>query len=501
MLASDPGFDNPFAFAGNKSGFREDRFVGRTELLGWLRQKLLSPSAYGSAAITGQPRSGKTWLAKMALTPRHLQAVKATLLWFTLSDYDTAEDFTSALLRQLSIALQRIDHRSEAHEFAVQHLSGEKVYWEEVVYFFEMVVKETRPVVVLDEFDAAKVLFNSPMQLNHVRSLCDHLPVLLISKWRLSWLGERVGDYQYWQSVVNERGLPPFDAGDFRLLCDGLTKQGVVLDQEQRAELARCSGSLPYFVQMFAFSAAAALHAGEATWFESALHTMDDEQRRHFGDLVGILRESHRFTPLVEVVRGPLRNLTNEQVSDLQKYALLSDPPMAMCPALEAVVRAKSKDLPIWPELAQCELRVRRILEELISDRYPECASPRQWEPKLRAEFPAQLTATFEKATDQRKREGKHSPESAHLSLLHFLYPIELFEVMRCDWKNFGSWLDRSKSEGQWRAAFETWQRARPLPAHVREWVASRELCDRVREVVDSLNEQMDKHTAVTRRS
>ena len=156
--------DNPFADYGNIVG--GERFIGRTEGLKVLQNRVIRPQEPGNLAVIGEPRIGKSSLVYKATIERKDEIIARNMLpiWTNLGTYDRAAIFLRSLVTNCYDELDDLDWLNDSIDRAFQRVLQDELSWSEgygcIQRFFEKVRQAgIRILFILDEFDHARFLF------------------------------------------------------------------------------------------------------------------------------------------------------------------------------------------------------------------------------------------------------------------------------------------------------------------------------------------------------
>ncbi len=146
-----------------------DQFFGRGEELAVLANRLLCDGRPGNVAICGLPKSGKSSLLAQFLLANRAELAEIGRLWVPLrfSTCESAEDFFFTLVRTTQRIVRRSLRERDSHDLDL--LANEirpAMSWVELTeilfpYFESLSHYDLEAVVVIDEFDHARTVFEA----------------------------------------------------------------------------------------------------------------------------------------------------------------------------------------------------------------------------------------------------------------------------------------------------------------------------------------------------
>lgn len=422
---------NPYAdFGGTVT---ETRFIGREAELRTIASRVFGAGGYGSIAIIGLPRVGKSSLVSEAIRRADARsgALRTVVVRANVGEFASIGELFRRLIEDLaegiesqSLGNHEIDRRMN------QALALEVLDFGAVRSVFRSLRRaEVRPVCVLDEFDAGRRLFNETPQCFHwLRELCStpafKAALVIIAKRRLQEVARLAGhESDYWANVLMTLALKPFLDNEVTRFFTALETRGVALRAVDREEVLALCGGNPYLLDGFAFHAWERADQGDR---------IDSEWIRAIGGELhelGVLREE----------QGELRGFLR---------------------TFEGHLRLVARDIDIWPLWRDTERALRDVLERHLSLVYGP-----DWPDRLVKSRP-RLGSRIE---DWRKnRERERSLFGRASSLLAYTYPMDLYALMVSDWPHFGEpLLGRNKQD--WSTNFKVLAKVRTPLAHNRE--------------------------------
>ena len=197
---------NPYAdFGGTVT---ETRFIGREAELRTIASRVFGAGGYGSIAVIGLPRVGKSSLVSEAIRRADARsgALRTVVVRANVGEFASIGELFRRLIEDLaegiesqSLGNHEIDRRMN------QALALEVLDFGAVCSVFRSLRRaEVRPVCVLDEFDAGRRLFKETPQCFHWLRELSSTPafkaaLVIIAKRRLQEVARLAGhESDYW---------------------------------------------------------------------------------------------------------------------------------------------------------------------------------------------------------------------------------------------------------------------------------------------------------------
>ena len=498
---------NPYAdFGGTVTG---TRFIGREAELRTIASRVFGAGGFGSIAVVGLPRIGKTSLVSEAIRRAEARADagradagRMIVVRSNVGAADSIDGLFKGLLEGLVEGVRDRERGNYLLELEKLEKQVGEVLASPVVDFngvravFKVLRRaEMRPVWVLDEFDAGRRVFeNAPQCFHWLRELCSNpefkAAVVLVAKRRLQDVARLAGhESDYWANVLMTLPVKPLSALDVASFFSRLDAEGVSLGGAERAEVLSLCGSHPYLLDAFGYYAWDHVEQGGRIGIEWIGIACGMLVRDYFQQIATVLDDGRMLSKAVQVIVGPQWDVTAEDAEALCELGvLLRDEDGVLrgfSRTFEDHLRVVERSVDIWPLWRDTE----RVLREALQ-RHLERAFGADWPDalgKARASCGKLIASCREKQARERKRFGAR----AESSLLAYTYPGELHQLMSADWKRLGEPLLGSDRQG-WAVKFTVLAKVRTPLAHNREEAVSdgereqaRGICQEILELYD----------------
>jgi len=374
---------NPFADYGTT--VTDGRFLGREEELRQIDSRIFGPGGYGSLALVGLPRIGKTSLVGEAVRraePR-LAALRAVVVRLDVGACGSVEELFRTLVEDVVEEIRaRLWSTERIESASARALADGDLVFQRLQNFFRAVRQAgVRAVCVLDEFDAGRYLFSGAPQCFHwLRELCSNpefkAAVVLVSKRRFQDVARLAGhESDYWANVLMAMTLRPFTSDEVDLFGKQLAASGVVAEEETYREVAAVCGQHPYLLDAYAYLAWQGQSQGRALtvdWFRT---TMRAVVRDYYQQVVTILEDASTLGKFVQVMVGPQWNVTPDDLDAMVDYGVLhvvesGGRLRSFSSGFDEYVRFVEGSVEIWPLWRDTERVLRDGLERALTRRF-----------------------------------------------------------------------------------------------------------------------------------
>lgn len=465
---------NPYAdFGGVVTGAR---FIGRERELRMIASRVFGSGSFGSLAIVGLPRVGKSSLIAEAIRRAEVDslALRTVVVQLNVGEFDSIDVMFKRLVEELHECVRRRDLSSDEIECRViEALSERCIDFGRVRRVFKSLRSAgVRPVCVLDEFDAGRRLFAAAPQCFHwLRELCSNpqfkAAVLIVAKRRLQDVARLAGhESDYWQNVLMISGLGAFSTSDTALFFARLDSDGISMNQACRESVRDVCGSVPYLLDCFAYRAWERVQRGLLLDLDWVSETCSELAATYVEQITPILVDSSLLLKAVQIFVGPQRDVTSDDVRVLHELGVvgLDGETIRPCvPALVVGLQSMAEQIDVWPLWRQTERALRLGLQARL-----EIVYGTGWPTKLIAGKPRLKDLVLRCQRDYDRDIGRGTASDESVSLLSYTYPMELYELMCADWKRLGRPL-LGDDKGEWSIKFSALARIRTPLAHNRD--------------------------------
>jgi len=444
-----------------------DRLVGREVEKNYLREIIRLGS--GSLSIIGEPRIGKTSLVYEEFQNKCSKDSLCSA-WITLST------LSSSALVFYDLQEKIIDDfRSSSHplpeETAPLMMSGDESTYNAFKKFRRFLKtlfsKGFHTLCILDEFDAVTEYPDAKQFIQSLRELIDFpqetgFSCIFISRRSLYHLEKQLSGVSSLDGICEKMYLSPLSFKELKgmtLRCLGEWN----LENEEFAELFELTGGHPYLSEMVLCKA----------WDRKniALGIQDSlsDVYSYYENLRQLLGEDGLFDQLLQIAVGPCLTADLEKIERLVKYGIVikqhPEPLTVLYKGwsdhFQSYLEKTARINPIWTDWSATERMLRGIVGEQFRTKHGE-----HWINRLEAAY-NKTKDVFQICRKNMDKEINKFGSYASTDILDYTYPMDLWQLIECDWPLFQSILKKDKN--YWRARFETLSKVRTPLAHSRE--------------------------------
>jgi len=465
---------NPYAdFGGTVTG---ERFIGRAAELRTLDSRLFGPAGFGSIAVVGLPRIGKTSLVSEAIRRAEPQAadLRSVVVRVDVGAFSSVDGLFRSLVEELIGGVRSRGLGNELVESRVERaLAAPQIGFNEVRAVFKALRQAgVRPVCVLDEFDAGRRVFEDTPQCFHwLRELCSNpefkAAVVIIAKRRLQDVARLAGyESDYWANVLMSLPLKPLSDSEVTSFFSALGAAGALIQATERDEVVSLCGGHPFLLDAFGYHAWERVDQElrvEINWIGATCGRL---VRDYLQQVSTILGDGPMLSKAVQVLVGPQWDVTSDDVDALRDLGVvLQDENGALrgfSRAFEDHLRLVERSIDIWPLWRDTERVLREVLERQLEKTFGGA-----WPDALVKARP-KVERLIEACQEKRGREQKSFGARAAPSLLAYTYPMDLYQLMTADWTALAEPLLGRDKQG-WAVKFAVLSKVRTPLAHNRE--------------------------------
>ena len=466
---------NPFADYGTT--VTGARFIGRERELRVISSRVFGAGGFGSIAVVGLPRIGKSSLVSEAIRRAAASEVgrRSAVVRASVGVFDSVDGLFRHLIEELRDAVHDRGLGDQRFEDRVaEALAGPPIDFGAVRRVFHALRRaDIRPVVVLDEFDAGRRVFESAPQCFHwLRELCSNpefkAATVLVAKRRLQDVARLAGhESNYWANVLATLPLKPFSGDESIGFFSKLESEEIPLTEAERREVLTLTGGHPYLLDAFGFRAWEQVRQGgriDIEWIDAAYGSLG---REYFQQVAAVLEDGPMLSKAVQVFVGPQWDVSPEDVEALCELGIaLRDEDETLrgfSRLFEEHLRFVECGVDVWTLWRDTERALRDFLERSLREAYggPDWPSALV---RARPKFGSKIEDWKKNRAKERQRFGVQNVDP---SLLAYSYPWNLYELMRVDWPRLGEPLLGSDQQG-WNVKFTILSKVRTPLAHNR---------------------------------
>lgn len=475
-----PPADNPFATSGKVVW--GDRFVGRGDLLGTVHDRVTGPRHSGNLALIGGPRVGKSSIAQHAVMARRadLLARRTIVLWVGLHTCDTGWELFKRLVGGTCDVVEAQGWLTPALDRPWRRMrkwhDPEGDWRSDVEAFFRQVLAhDVKVIAVLDEFDEARRLWKAqPGAFKTLRKISNDadssVTFVTTSRRRIDRIETDAVGGSTFANIFQQVYVRPFDAAEAGQFLDRVAAAGVPLEAAAGDVLHRYTGWLPFHLDLVAFGLYNRFGPGRgatpsggvpADAAEAVCREVSHQFTHEYEQVARMLVEDGRLGRLLQVLFGPVFDVTDEDATWFEQYGLIrSAGPgfVAYSDRFDNYLRSVQRTADVWPLWRDTEKALRRVVGRYLAEHYGdpwEAGALKPWMATFARDCAAKRDA-------ERLRYGMDASDD----LLDYSYPGDLIRVVQQDWTWFGRVFPGRPAD--WDKHFQLLARVRTPLAHNR---------------------------------
>lgn len=455
-----------------------ESFHGRVEDIRFIENRCVSASAAGNIAIVGLPKIGKSSLVWKCFMEDRERLFDRNILpvWINMATFSSVEFFFSGIISKTIEEFEEVEEsgidlsRLAEYESAIKNAGDSDFLKRQVYRFFKYIRKDKSPkrswkvILILDEFDAARNLFKEKVswfQFLRELSYTPEYGVCLVTTSRrtVAEIESNAGEISNLAQIFNEMFLRGYSEDDFNELIRKV--EGFVSLGELKCDgdfFRKYCGNHPYLLANFLSCVDEYSNADEL--LEMSKNSFYD----YFSSIEDLLKSQDLYQSLLAHVIGPLGNSNMIKTEKLCKYGILTGSQNSgynlFSDYYSNYINFSVRRNPFEDSWTKTEISLRKYLEKRLIEKHGE-----EWILKL----PLSCVKTkpfIDSALEKRERERRQFGDFGAVSVLDYMYPMELYEIMCSDWSFYGSFLGGDKK--YWRIKFEILNSVRNPFAHNR---------------------------------
>ena len=504
--------ENPFADFG--SIVFGDRFIGRKKEILAVQNRIFR-KAYGNLAIQGLPRIGKSSLAWNAIIEykNELESKQIIPIRINVGSLTNADSFFSEMLEEIH---KRVKRNSKIDKQILTRLYEEFLKTEnrtetnsKIEEYFEVLKeKDYRALYIFDEFDSVRKIlsvgdfqFLRELSYNPKTKIC----IVTISRRTLKEIEPEGGTLSNFFQTFEDLYLGMYDDEDLFEYWDKFFNNRIPISEVGKQKIYKFAGRHPFLLDLFNYHLYNNLTEDIIKSIDQTRESIKLTILNNYKTILDLLKEENLDTKLLQLVVGPVYDITVTEAEKLERYNLVVKSKAkiinldknikgydAFSQDFENFLIMKKREMPIWGLWGETETKLRNIVSIWLFERFGK-----NWVAKFRKLQNKEVVIT---ALEEMQRREKNSfPDTYSENLLDFTYPAELFDkFMRVEWNWFKEIF--GKDMQHWKPKFDVLARIRNPLAHNKENILkefeknqAKAYCEEIITKIDKWNKKMEK--------
>lgn len=446
-------FENPFADYG--SIVSAERFIGRMRSLQTIENRVFKPDIPGSLAIIGDHRIGKSSLLYSAIIERRGELLQKHQLpiWINLATFDKSSTFFRELVIRCAEELAELDWLNESITRAIEGLNDE-LSWTEGYsriqrFFGKLLQSGIRVIFLLDEFDHARYLFKQDISgFQGLRELAYR------PEWRVAFVTasrRSIRDIEIqtraistFDGIFHKHYLGMFDDQDFQEYLDRLTALGLPINELISKKIEIYCGKHPYLLAMMGYELVESFRITHQVEVETCASSLERSFLDQYDRIVDLLAEDKSLNKLLQIIFGPLLDVTQSDVDEFLRYGLIhlsrDGTYVAFSQNFQTYLRLVERQTELWPIWRETEITLRQLITSKMVEQHGD-----QWVETIEKARP-NLKEVFNQCRTAQRREENSFGTRASRTLIDFTYPMDLYAIIAAEWQTFRPVFGKDKS-------------------------------------------------------
>lgn len=432
---------NPFADYGKI--VYGNRFIGREDNIRTIDNRIINPAKSGNLAVIGMPRIGKSSLVWKAIMERKemLLIRKIIPIWIDVGIFNKITDFFCDIIAECENELKRLNLINDTIIDTINQIYDDNLLWNKrfnfILKFFKMIKDlNYKLIVVLDEFDNARNIFKDTAEgFQKLRALSYNprysVTFITTSRRSIKNIEKTLKGSSTFYETFMDNNLGVFNADDIEKYYEIFSSIDISLSIEDKNEILNYSGKHPYLLDILSYEIIEKYIDEKLINVEKASSNVEEKIVKHYDHLIDILKEDGTISKLLQILFGPLVDITGADINSLLGYSLIEqingDEYHALSHHFQEFLKIINREVDLWPILGETERKLRNIISIALYKHYGE-----NWIEKL--EKAPQLEAIFKKARIDQEKEKNTFGARASTDLLDYTYPMDLFTIISREW-------------------------------------------------------------------
>ena len=465
---------NPFGdYGGVVSG---NRFIGRHNEIEIIQNRLLGFN-YGNIAIMGLPRIGKSSLAWNSIITKKDELIKKKILpvWISFGEYSTLNNvfqevvlellemlsYSTDLVAQITPIINNINDAGNQTE--------RRRFIKKMLKFLKSI--GFRLILVLDEFDNAQNILDLH-DFQFLREASNNpdtkLALLTISRKTIQELEPDYGALSNFYQIFTDLRLTLFNQNDKNDYWNRVRQNGIEVSQKYISLTTHYCGSHPYLLDAFnheVFNNISQTDTNLEKVSELVIKELNLKMLNEYESIIKLMREEGLERMLMQMIVGPVYDITQRDVEKLLKYGIVSLNTIGKYSTFSEYfnnyLHLKSNSIDIWPLWSEVENEIRSLIKQNLLEKFGEA-----WEePYAKQNKQKGAEAFILEKREMQSRNKKSFGDKASDHLVDFTYPMEMFDrYIALDWNWYSSIFEKQKND--WKPIFEHLGKIRNPLAH-----------------------------------
>lgn len=441
------------------------RYIHRKKVESEIIARMLGDEVYGSTALVGMQRTGKSSLAHNLFINAADELIKKNIIVvnIVMYKYSSPESFFRAIvdctyevIDENDISIARLEKRYErAISSNISEDGGEAIR-----SFFKGIRKSGyRVICVIDEFDKAKELFKDFTQGFFILRELAYQPenkvaFLFISRHLMSELEADVGfDVSNFSNILSNNYLGTFTDEECNEYFSLMASAGIDVTDELKEQYLDITGGYPFWMDTLSFYYVTSLINGKNISVKNIFSENQEVFYNEYQKLFDILKDQDLLNSLYQIILGPLGDdATPRQIKRLLNYGIIQEDENGNYHTISKYFRqymvVKEQVIDFYPLWNRTEKLFRLTGAKALEEKYGPT-----WEDKLREIYVKEddsprghgkymstgdyILAATNQVENMKKNVGTYEINPEEITLFNGTTTGAMFEIIRAEYDCF----------------------------------------------------------------
>lgn len=350
-----------------------DSFIGRAKLVEDLKKRYLTSDGKAAISIVGLPRIGKTSLALNVF-----DEIPSSIIYVYV---DLAErSCYNEIWQEISIEIEEYLNKHNINYDCIKEcfekIKSGNIQWiiltRSVKKFFqELNELKLKVIIVLDEFDKARDLFENTQHFELFRTIFSdakyNVSAMLLSRRKLYTIEGKTYQSSTFHGVFDDISLCGFDDSGMAEYYDKIFQEGIKLEKKQMEDIEYYAGRSPYLLSIIGHYIIESAEKGEPIDIKNIYKNKCTKIHEYYRDCINILKIDRNLERLVPFVIGPKIGVSQEDKAELEQLGLLSskeDKYLSISEHFDTYLYSEMLKLPIFETIINLEKKTKHLIHK-----------------------------------------------------------------------------------------------------------------------------------------
>lgn len=485
-----------------------DSFIGRAKLVEDLKKRYLTSDGKAAISIVGLPRIGKTSLALNVF-----DEIPSSIIYVYV---DLAErSCYNEIWQDISIDIEEYLNKHNINYDCIKEcfekIKSGNIQWiiltRSVKKFFqELNELKLKVIIVLDEFDKARDLFENTQHFELFRTIFSdakyNVSAMLLSRRKLYTIEGKTYQSSTFHGVFDDISLCGFDDSGMAEYYDKIFQEGIKLEKKQMEDIEYYAGRSPYLLSIIGHYIIESAEKGEPIDIKNIYKNKCTKIHEYYRDCINILKIDRNLERLVPFVIGPKIGVTPSDKDELKALGLLrevGEKYIAISEHFGTYLSAEMLKFPIFEIIINVEKDIKKLINKHIVDiiREAKVCGVRDIK-KLQKDILTKVANSdemirqYDRFIESSKRQFNR--DSSYFDVMSLKIAFQIIEKF---WDSCFAKYFKPEGKDEWQVRFKKCGEARNPIAHGHEEylddVAKNEVNAYCKKIHDKLSDVLDK--------